>query len=157
MSKIRIQHVSRHYAAGTAPAVDDISLTIDAGEIFVLMGLSGSGKSTLLRMLNGLVKPTAGSVLIDDVDIQQLKPRGLVQLRRNKLSMVFQSFALMPQLRVLANVEFGLDIAGIPAATRRPKALSLLAQVGLADYADYCTSFARASPWPCLPIWRKPV
>ena len=114
--------------------VFDASLTIEAGEIFVIMGLSGSGKSTLVRMLNRLIEPTAGRILVDGDDINTLPDAQLRALRRKDISMVFQSFALLPHISVLDNTAFGMELAGIPKAERHALALQALDQVGLAGY-----------------------
>jgi len=116
--------------------VFDATLTIEAGEIFVIMGLSGSGKSTLVRMLNRLIEPTDGRILIDGNDINTLPDAQLRALRRKDISMVFQSFALLPQLTVLDNTAFGMELAGMPKAERHALARQALEQVGLAAYAN---------------------
>lgn len=115
--------------------VFDATFAIEAGEIFVIMGLSGSGKSTLVRMLNRLVEPTAGRILVDGSDINTLPDAELRALRRKDISMVFQSFALLPHLTVLDNTAFGMELAGIPKAERHVAARQALEQVGLAAYA----------------------
>lgn len=119
---------------GQSIGVFDASFTIEAGEIFVVMGLSGSGKSTLVRMLNRLVEPTAGRILVDGQDINALGDRALRALRRKDISMVFQSFALMPHLTVLDNAAFGLELAGVDRAERQRQAALALDQVGLAGW-----------------------
>ncbi|WP_404299638.1 glycine betaine/L-proline ABC transporter ATP-binding protein ProV [Alicycliphilus denitrificans] len=119
---------------GHSIGVFDASFTIGAGEIFVVMGLSGSGKSTLVRMLNRLIEPTAGRILIDGQDINQLSDKALRQLRRKDISMVFQSFALMPHMTVLDNTAFGLELAGVQRGEREKAAQEALEQVGLADW-----------------------
>ncbi|NYE59934.1 glycine betaine/proline transport system ATP-binding protein [Duganella sp. 1224] len=120
---------------GCTIGVFDANLTIEAGEIFVIMGLSGSGKSTLVRMLNRLIEPTDGRILIDNQDINTLPDAQLRALRREDISMVFQSFALLPQLTVLDNTAFGMELAGMPKAERHALARQALEQVGLAAYA----------------------
>ncbi|QXZ10403.1 glycine betaine/L-proline ABC transporter ATP-binding protein ProV [Comamonas sp. Y33R10-2] len=120
---------------GQSIGVFDAHFTIEAGEIFVVMGLSGSGKSTLVRMLNRLIEPTSGSILIDGQDINALNDKDLRALRRKDISMVFQSFALMPHLTVLDNTAFGLDLAGVDRATRQQQAHDALEQVGLGAWA----------------------
>ncbi|MDZ7863548.1 glycine betaine/L-proline ABC transporter ATP-binding protein ProV [Acidovorax sp.] len=119
---------------GNSIAVFDASFTIAAGEIFVVMGLSGSGKSTLVRMLNRLIEPTAGRILVEGEDINALGERQLRALRRKDISMVFQSFALMPHLTVLDNAAFGLELAGVGRAERQQQAALALEQVGLAGW-----------------------
>jgi len=125
---------------GQSIGVFDASLNIAAGEIFVVMGLSGSGKSTLVRLLNRLIEPTAGRILVDGTDIAQLSDRDLRALRRKDISMVFQSFALMPHMTVLDNTALGLELAGVDRAERQQLAAQALEQVGLegwgASYPD---------------------
>ena len=119
----------------TTVGVQDASFDINTGEIFVIMGLSGSGKSTMVRMLNRLIEPTFGQVFIDGEDIVSMNDDQLVKLRRKKLSMVFQSFALMPHLTVLQNAAFGLEMDGVDKQTREARALEALEQVGLDAWA----------------------
>ncbi len=121
---------------GMTIGVEDASFSVSPGEIFVVMGLSGSGKSTLLRMLNRLIQPSAGQVLIEGQDITHLSERELIDVRRKKMSMVFQSFALLPHLKVWENVAFGLEIAGVDKQERRGRALGVLEQVGLKAQAE---------------------
>lgn len=121
---------------GSTVGVQKASFSINQGEIFVIMGLSGSGKSTMVRMLNRLIEPTSGHVYIDDDDIVAMNDEELVKLRRAKLSMVFQSFALMPHMTVLQNAAFGLEMDGVDKQTREKRALEALAQVGLDPWAD---------------------
>lgn len=120
---------------GLSLGVKDASLAIEEGEIFVIMGLSGSGKSTMVRLLNRLIEPTRGQVLIDGVDIARISDAELREVRRKKIAMVFQSFALMPHMTVLDNTAFGMELAGTPAQERQEKALDALRQVGLENYA----------------------
>ena len=120
---------------GLSLGVKDASLAIEEGEIFVIMGLSGSGKSTMVRLLNRLIEPTRGQVLIDGVDIAKISDAELREVRRKKIAMVFQSFALMPHMTVLDNTAFGMELAGVSAEERREKALDALRQVGLENYA----------------------
>ncbi|MCS3454920.1 glycine betaine/L-proline ABC transporter ATP-binding protein ProV [Aeromonas rivuli] len=121
---------------GQTLGVHDVNLQIHEGEIFVVMGLSGSGKSTLVRLLNRLIEPTRGQVLIDGEDIAVISDEALRQVRRKKISMVFQSFALMPHLTVLDNAAFGLELAGVSQDDRHRSARQALAQVGLDKWAD---------------------
>jgi glycine betaine/proline transport system ATP-binding protein len=114
--------------------VDNASFSIEAGEIFVIMGLSGSGKSTIVRMLNRLIEPTSGKVIVDGKDVTRMGDDELVKFRLHNMSMVFQSFALMPHLSVLDNAAFGLDLAGIEKDKRNKRAMQALAQVGLAGW-----------------------
>lgn len=125
---------------GQSIGVFDADFTIEAGEIFVVMGLSGSGKSTLVRMLNRLIEPTSGRILVDGQNINALSDKDLRALRRKDISMVFQSFALMPHMTVLDNTAFGLELAGVDRAARQKAAQEALEQVGLgawgASYPD---------------------
>jgi glycine betaine/proline transport system ATP-binding protein len=120
----------------TTVGVQNASFEIYKGEIFVIMGLSGSGKSTMVRMLNRLIEPTSGEVLIDGDNIVSMSDEELVKLRRAKLSMVFQSFALMPHMTVLQNAAFGLEMDGVDLQTRHKRALAALGQVGLEAWAE---------------------
>lgn len=121
---------------GQTIGVIDANFSVREGEIFVVMGLSGSGKSTLVRLLNRLIEPTAGSVVIDGVDVTAADSRALIEIRRRRMSMVFQSFALFPHLTVLQNTVFGLDLAGLPEAAKAEKGRLVLDQVGLLANAD---------------------
>jgi len=116
--------------------VNRVSLEIEEGEIFVIMGLSGSGKSTLVRMLNRLIEPTSGDIRIRGKSIVGMDAHELRELRRKTISMVFQKFALLPHRTVRANVEFGLEIQGIPKSKRREQAERALRLVGLEGWAD---------------------
>lgn len=121
---------------GMTVGVSDASFDVNEGEVFVVMGLSGSGKSTLVRMLNRLIEPTSGAIKINGRDITKIKRKELIELRRHEISMVFQSFALMPHQTVLGNTAFGLQTAGIGRAEREKKALAALDAVGLKANAD---------------------
>ncbi len=125
-----------HERTGMTVGVQDASFEIMTGEIFVIMGLSGSGKSTMVRMLNRLIEPTTGHVLIDGQDVATMSDEDLVEIRRKKMSMVFQSFALMPHMSVLENAAFGLEMAGVDRKTRKERAMEALEQVGLETYAE---------------------
>ncbi|MFJ4921577.1 glycine betaine/L-proline ABC transporter ATP-binding protein [Streptomyces sp. NPDC088725] len=121
-------------ADGTTAAVIDASFTVEPGQIFVVMGLSGSGKSTLLRMLNGLSEPTSGRVLFDGQDLTALSPQALRDVRSNKISMVFQHFALFPHRSVLENAGYGLEVQGVPRAERQKRAAEALEMTGLGGW-----------------------
>ena len=121
---------------GATVGVQDANLAIEEGEIFVIMGLSGSGKSTLVRLLNRLIEPTRGQVLIDGEDIAVISDQALREVRRKKISMVFQSFALMPHMSVIDNTAFGLELAGMSKAERHERALDALKQVNLEQWAN---------------------
>ncbi|HCC12287.1 MAG TPA: glycine/betaine ABC transporter, partial [Atlantibacter hermannii] len=120
---------------GLSLGVINASLAIEEGEIFVIMGLSGSGKSTMVRLLNRLIEPTRGQVLIDGEDIAKISESKLSEVRKKKIAMVFQSFALMPHMTVLNNTAFGMELAGVGVQERQEKALDALRQVGLENYA----------------------
>lgn len=121
---------------GMTVGVNKANFTINAGEIFVIMGLSGSGKSTLVRMFNRLIDPTDGQVLLDGQDIVQMKPNELREVRRSKIGMVFQRFALFPHRTVLSNTEYGLEIKGADKKIQREKAMEALKLVGLEGYEN---------------------
>ncbi|SDF73866.1 glycine betaine/proline transport system ATP-binding protein [Fontibacillus panacisegetis] len=121
---------------GITVGVNKVSLEINEGEIFVIMGLSGSGKSTLVRMLNRLIDPTSGEVLIHGQDLMKMNKAQLRKVRQKSISMVFQKFALFPHRTVLQNVEYGLEIQRIGLETRRDKAQQALELVGLKGWGD---------------------
>ncbi|MCF7988861.1 MAG: glycine betaine/L-proline ABC transporter ATP-binding protein ProV [Thiohalocapsa sp.] len=121
---------------GQTVGVCDAGFSIREGEIFVVMGLSGSGKSTLVRLLNRLIEPSAGKVVVDGRDIAAMNADELLELRRRDMSMVFQSFALMPHLTVGENAAFGLELAGVGRGEREARAVAALDQVGLKPYTD---------------------
>lgn len=122
---------------GYIGAVRDASLDVHEGEIFIIMGLSGSGKSTLVRCLTRLIDPTAGEVLFDALDLMQANTRELIEIRRHKMGMVFQHFALLPHRTVLGNVAFPLEIQGVDRASREERALKVIELVGLAGRENY--------------------
>ena len=109
----------------------NINFSVNEGEVFVLMGLSGSGKSTLLRCINRLIEPTSGTITIDGEDITRAGPEVIREIRRKKVSMVFQRFALFPHRTVLDNVAYGLEVHGVPTVQRREKAAQIIETVGL--------------------------
>ncbi|WP_313137626.1 quaternary amine ABC transporter ATP-binding protein [Paracoccus jeotgali] len=121
---------------GATVGVQDASFDVHEGEIFVVMGLSGSGKSTLVRTLNGLIPPSSGTIRIDGEDIAGASRSDLRRIRREKIAMVFQHFALFPHWTIAENVAYGLKVRGVPAAERRVRALEVLEKVGLAPWAD---------------------
>jgi glycine betaine/proline transport system ATP-binding protein len=123
-------------ATGSNMALHDISLDIDAGEIFVIMGLSGSGKSTLVRHVNRLIEPTDGEVLVDGQDILRLDAQGLRELRRHRISMVFQGFGLMPHQTVLENAAYACLVRGDKRAPALEAARHWIRTVGLQGYED---------------------
>ncbi|MEV8267548.1 glycine betaine/L-proline ABC transporter ATP-binding protein [Microbacterium sp. NPDC076911] len=121
--------------SGTA-AVIDASFTVKPGEIFVIMGLSGSGKSTVIRMLNGLLEPTSGDVLVQGRSVGTASAKDLRDTRRSSISMVFQHFALLPHRTVLENAAYALEIQGVAADERNARAREILEKVSLGDRAD---------------------
>lgn len=125
-----------HKETGLTVGVNQASFEVQAGEIFVIMGLSGSGKSTLVRLLNRLIEPTDGHILIDGQDIVKMNTEELQEVRRKKLGMVFQKFALFPHRTVLENAAYGLEVQKVPKAEREKKAKESLALVGLAGWEN---------------------
>lgn len=121
-------------STGGTVAVNNATFEVYEGEVFVVMGLSGSGKSTLLRCINRLIEATKGDIYIDQENVMQLNQEDLRQLRRTKISMVFQHFGLLPHRSVQTNVEFGLEIAGINKKERAQKAKEAIQMVGLEGY-----------------------
>ena len=123
-------------ATGATVGVNRATFDVYDGEIFVIMGLSGSGKSTLVRLLNRLIDPTTGHVLLDEEDIVQMNKEQLRNVRREKIGMVFQNFALFPHKTILSNTEYGLEIQGVAKEERQAKAKESLKLVGLAGYEE---------------------
>ncbi|MEN4319760.1 glycine betaine/L-proline ABC transporter ATP-binding protein [Streptococcus pyogenes] len=121
---------------GATVGVYDASFEVKKGEIFVIMGLSGSGKSTLVRMLNRLIEPSAGSILLEGKDISTMSADQLREVRRHDINMVFQSFALFPHKTILENTEFGLELRGVPKEKRQELAERALDNSGLLDFKD---------------------
>ena len=150
---IRVEHVSKLYGMNKSEAVKmmaagsnkdevykktgctvalwDISLEIPRGKIFVIIGLSGSGKSTLVRCFNQLNRPTMGKIWFDGRDLAELDKKELLEFRRSKISMVFQSFGLMSHRDVMGNVAYGLEVRGMAKAEREQKAMEVISMVGL--------------------------
>lgn len=125
---------------GCTVGVNRASFSVDAGEIFVIMGLSGSGKSTLVRLINRLIEPTQGSILIDGEELSKMDKQALRKVRREKLSMVFQRFALFPHRTILENAEFGLEIQRVDKNERKKRAKEALEMVGLGSYLEQTPS-----------------
>ncbi|MCA5011821.1 MULTISPECIES: quaternary amine ABC transporter ATP-binding protein [unclassified Enterococcus] len=121
---------------GATVGVYDVNFEVEEGEIFVIMGLSGSGKSTLIRLLNRLIEPTSGNIFIDDQEIAKLDKEGLREVRRNKMSMVFQNFGLFPHRTILENTEYGLEVRGVPKEERTAKAEQALENSSLLAFKD---------------------
>jgi glycine betaine/proline transport system ATP-binding protein len=124
-------------ATGNVLGVADVSLDINEGELFVIMGLSGSGKSTLVRCINRLIESTSGHIYLDGEDILKVNKERLRDIRRTKISMVFQRFGLFPHKTVIENVEYGLQLRGVSAQERRDKAQETLEAVGLGAWGEY--------------------
>ena len=122
---------------GYIPAVRDATLDVYPGEILVIMGLSGSGKSTLVRCLSRLIEPTGGAILFDGRDLLKATPDEMIELRRHKMGMVFQHFALLPHRTVLHNVAFPLEVQGIARADRLRRAMEVIELVGLDGRENY--------------------
>ncbi|GIQ69931.1 proline/glycine betaine ABC transporter ATP-binding protein ProV [Xylanibacillus composti] len=131
LNKDRIYHETK-----LTVGVNQATFSIEEGEIFVIMGLSGSGKSTLVRLLNRLIEPTDGQVLIKGKDIVKMSKEQLREVRRKQISMVFQKFALFPHRTVLENTEYGLEIQGIDKNERRQRAMEALELVGLKNWEN---------------------
>ena len=158
MSKVEIKHLTKIFGkrpkaalkmvkqnkskneivekTGSTVGVYDINMSIEEGEIFVIMGLSGSGKSTLIRLLSRLIEPTDGQLFIDGQEITNLTKKQMLSIRRKKMSMVFQNFGLFPHRTLVENTEFGLEIQGVPKAQRRQRAEQALDNAQLLSFKD---------------------
>ena len=158
MAKVEIEHLTKIFGKRVKPALQmvqqqaskteilkktgatvgvyDANLSIEEGEIFVIMGLSGSGKSTLILLLNRLIEPTSGSIKIDGEDISTMSKEQLLEVRRKKMSMVFQSFGLFPHRTILENTEYGLEVQGVPKEERRERAEKALDNANLLAFKD---------------------
>lgn len=158
MRKVKIEHLTKIFGKRVKPALQmvekgqskeeiltktgatvgvyDANLEIEAGEIFVIMGLSGSGKSTLIRLLNRLIEPTSGKIFIDGKDISKLSKDKMLDVRRKTMSMVFQNFGLFPHRTILENTEYGLEVQGVPKAQRRERAEKALENANLLNFKD---------------------
>ena len=128
--------LDRITAAGLVSAVRAVDLEVREGEIFVIMGLSGSGKSTLVRCLSRLVEPTAGEILFNGQNLLTASEEEMIRIRRHKMGMVFQHFALLPHMTVLENVAFPLEVQGMARAERDARAREMVGLVGLAGRED---------------------
>ncbi|EMW5398061.1 glycine betaine/L-proline ABC transporter ATP-binding protein [Enterococcus faecalis] len=162
MPKVKVNHLTKIFGKKTKPALEmirankskteilektgatvgvyDVNFEVEEGEIFVIMGLSGSGKSTLIRLLNRLIEPTSGNIYIDGQDISSLDKEGLREVRRNKMSMVFQNFGLFPHRTILENTEYGLEIRGVPKEERQAKAEKAIENSSLIAFKDQLPS-----------------
>ena len=134
---IEIKNLSKVFGSGEnqVAALQDVSLAVQPGEIFGIIGLSGAGKSTLVRCINLLERPTGGSVVIDGVAMETLSPASLRQ-RRRQITMIFQQFNLLMQRTCLKNVCFPMELAGVKKAEAEKRAMELLEMVGLPDKAN---------------------
>ena len=134
---IEIQHLSKIFGSGNekVAALQDVSLSVEPGEIFGIIGLSGAGKSTLVRCINLLERPDEGKVLFHGSDLMGLKEKEL-RLQRRKISMIFQSFNLLDQRTNLDNICFPLELSGVPKKEARKRAMELLETVGLPEKAN---------------------
>lgn len=134
---IELKNVSKtfHSADGDVTALQNVNLKIEKGDIYGVIGMSGAGKSTLVRCINLLERPTEGSVIIDGRNICEISPSELRQTRRT-ISMIFQQFNLLMQRTCLKNICFPMEIAGVPSAEAKKKAMELLETVGLPDKAN---------------------
>ena len=130
---------------GQVVGLDDVSLSVPAGAMYMVMGLSGSGKSTLARCINRLNEPSAGRILLDGHDLVPLDEKALREVRRTRMSMVFQHFALLPNKRVIENVEFGLKLRGVAPAQRRRRAERCSPSSGSGAGAIICRMSCRAA------------
>lgn len=131
VSKAEIMEKTAH-----AVGLQDVTLSVEAGETFVVMGLSGSGKSTLVRCLNRLIEPTSGSISLDGADVLTYDDAGLRELRQRRMTMVFQRFGLLPHRTVLHNVAYGLEVQGVPRVKREERALRWVDTVGLKGWEN---------------------
>ena len=123
--------------AGYIQAIRDASLEVYENEILVVMGLSGSGKSTLVRCMSRLVDPTIGEIFFENIDMGKLSKKELIEIRRHKMGMVFQHFALFPHRTVIENIAFPLEVQGIKKKDREKSALEIIELVGLEGREDY--------------------
>ena len=121
---------------GHTVGLDNVSMQIEEGEIFVCMGLSGSGKSTLIRHLNRLIDPTEGEIIVEGTDVLTLSKDKLIDFRRHKMSMVFQRFGLFPHKTVIQNVGYGLEMQGISENERNKTAMEKIESVGLNGFEN---------------------
>ena len=124
---IKLNHITKRFESGgkTVTAVDDVTLSIDEGEVFGIIGFSGAGKSTLVRCINLLERPTSGEVIVDGTDLTKLDEKALRRVRQ-RIGMIFQHFNLMPSRTVFENIEMPLKLTTMTPAERRAKIESLL-------------------------------
>jgi putative ABC transport system ATP-binding protein len=139
---IEIRDVRKTYSVGdiAVHALRGVSLRVARGEYVAIMGASGSGKTTLMNIMGCLDTPTAGTYLLDGLDVRGIDEDSLADIRNRHIGFVFQSYNLIPRTRALANVELPLSYAGLPRAERRRRAMAALHQVGLADRMHHLPS-----------------
>ena len=128
MSELTLKNLTFRYKNTNQDVLSNVIFTFESGKLYAIVGPSGSGKSTLLSLMAGLLSPTDGEVLLDD---QSYKSLNLDQLRREKLTVIFQAFHLFPLLTAIENVSFPMEINGLPLAESMPKAAKLLEEVGI--------------------------
>ena len=116
---------------GMTVGVNRVSFNVNDGEVFVIMGLSGSGKSTLIRLINRLIEPSHGSILVDGEDLAKMDIKKIIDTRRKKMSMVFQNFALFPHKTIIENTGFGLEVQGVEKSEIEEQSKRALEMVGL--------------------------
>ena len=136
---IRVEHLSKDYplAGGVVHALRDVSVDVAVGEFVAIMGASGSGKSTFMNLIGCLDRPTAGTYLLDGIDVSDLDSDGLALVRNRKVGFIFQGFNLLPRMTAIGNVTLPMAYAGLTAEVRRQRGLAALAAVGLEDRADH--------------------
>src|ERR1700726_3299395 len=132
----RLTEVTRAFSGNPHPALDAITLGIAAGSVTAVMGPSGSGKSTLLKVIAGIDRPTAGSVVVDGVDLTSLSEAALARYRRSRVGIVFQFFNLLNSLTALDNVTIPAQLGGATGSRAKDKAMDLLDRLGVADLAN---------------------
>jgi putative ABC transport system ATP-binding protein len=133
---VQLNHVTKTYDSGAAPAVSDVSLTVAPGEAVAIMGPSGSGKSTLLNLIAGMDRPTTGEILVGGQRVDKLSETGVARFRRSQVGMIFQFFNLLDDMTVIDNVLLPAQLAGMPAAKARARAEELLAALRIDGRKD---------------------
>ena len=142
MALIQVEHLRKSYTLGgqTVRALDDVSLSIEAGDFVAIMGASGSGKSTLMNMLGCLDRPDSGSYQLAGEAVQAMSSDQLAEVRNRRMGFVFQQFNLLPRTTALENVELPMVYAGVKAADRHQRALAALQRVGLGERTGHTPS-----------------
>jgi putative ABC transport system ATP-binding protein len=133
---VQLDHVTKIYDSGAAPAVSDVSLTVAPGEAVAIMGPSGSGKSTLLNLIAGMDRPTAGEIRVGGQRVDKLSETGVARFRRSQVGMIFQFFNLLDDMTVIDNVLLPAQLAGMPTAKARARAEELLVSLRIAGRED---------------------